>query len=256
MKTRLLIIVTTLVLFSSLFTINEVDALIEAYSLEDLAEKAEFVVIGEVIEISPNVPWYLLFFTDGYDRFLFDVTLSVESDLDGKYGKDTIIFRIHDSREEFGDHIEDEQNFEIGERVLVFIGKKEPDSVMGDAYLVTGVTQGKYLLKDGIAFGTDFPEGISEDELILKIKNMRFSESFVNKTNDNEDKTMLNRTVYGKQWKQNVTEIEIQTNSVYINGTLFGLTSSYIYKPALVIMIIIAIAITLFVVWRVWRKRK
>ncbi len=44
---------------------------------------------------------------------------------------------------------------------------------MGDAYLVYGVTQGKYLLQDGIAFGTDFPEGIDEDELILKIKNMR-----------------------------------------------------------------------------------
>lgn len=172
MKTRLLIIVTTFVLFSSLLMINEADASIIGYSLEDLAEKAEFVVIGKVIEISPNVPWYLLFFTDGYDRFSFDVTLSVEADLDEKYGKDTILFRIHDSREEFGDHIEDEQNFEIGERVLVFIGKKESDS-MGDAYRVAGVTQGKYLLKDGIAFGTHFPEGISEEELILKIKNMR-----------------------------------------------------------------------------------
>jgi len=171
MKTRLLIL-ATFVLFSSLLMINEADALIIGYSLEDLAEKAEFVVIGEVIEISPNVPWYLLFFTDGYDRFLFDVTLSVEADLDGKYGKDTILFRIHDSREEFGDHIEDEQNFEIGERVLVFIGKKESDS-MGDAYRVTGITQGKYLLKDGIAFGTHFPQGISEEELILKIKNIR-----------------------------------------------------------------------------------
>lgn len=174
MKTRLLIIFA-FVLFSSLFTINEADALIETLSLEDLAEKAEFVVIGEITEISPNVPWYLLFFTDGYDKFLFDVTLSVETDLDGTYGENTILFRIWDSREDFGMDIEDEQNFEIGERVLVFIGKKEPDSVMGDAYLVYGVTQGKYLLKDGIAFGTHFPEGISEDELILKIKNVRLS---------------------------------------------------------------------------------
>jgi len=172
MKTRYKIIITTFVLFSSLFTISEVDAIIEALSLEDLAEKAEFVVIGKVIEISPLVPVYLLPFTDGYDRFQFDVTLSVEDDLDGKYGKDTIVFRIHDSREELG-WIEDEQNFEVGERVLVFIGEKEPDSVTGDAYLVYGVTQGKYLLKDGIAFGTHFPEGIDEDELILKIKSMR-----------------------------------------------------------------------------------
>ena len=63
MKTRYKIIITTFVLFSSLFTISEVDAIIEALSLEDLAEKAEFVVIGKVIEISPLVPVYLLPFT-------------------------------------------------------------------------------------------------------------------------------------------------------------------------------------------------
>ncbi|MCV0367635.1 MAG: hypothetical protein K5798_10300 [Nitrosopumilus sp.] len=176
MKTMLLIIFT-LVLFSLSFMMNDSDALIVAYSLDDLAEEAEFVVIGKVIEVSPLVPGYLLSFTDGYDRFQFDVTLAVENDLDGTYGKDAIVFRIHDSREEFGIGIEDEQHFEVGERVLVFIGEKEPDSVMGDAYLVQGVTQGKFLLQDGIAYGTtygdDFPEGISEEELILKIKNIR-----------------------------------------------------------------------------------
>ena len=87
--------------------INESNALIEELSLEDLAEKAEFVIIGKIIEIIPLVPGYLLPFTDGYDKFLFDVTLSVEDDLDGKYGKDTILFRIWDSREDFGMDIED-----------------------------------------------------------------------------------------------------------------------------------------------------
>ncbi len=179
MKTIVLIL-ATFVLFSSLFTISEADALIESMSLEDLAKEAEFVVIGEVTEISPLVPGYLLPFTDGYDRFQFDVTLSVENDLDGKYGQDIIVFRIMDSREDFGMYTEDEQNFEIGERVLVFIGEKEPDSIMGDAYLVYGVTQGKYLLQDGIVYGTDFPEGIGEDELISKIKNIRLAESLSN----------------------------------------------------------------------------
>ncbi|MFB5613706.1 MAG: hypothetical protein ACE5RI_01285 [Candidatus Nitrosomaritimum yanchengensis] len=175
MKTRFLILVT-LVLFSSLFIVNKADALIVSLSLEDLAEQAEFVIVGKVTDVSPIIPGYLLPFSNGYDRFQFDVTLSVEDDLDGKYGQDTIQFRIHDSREEFGMGIEDEQNFEVGEQVLVFIGKKEPDSVMGDAYLVYGVTQGKYLLKDGIAYGTHFPQGIDEDELILKIKNARHIE--------------------------------------------------------------------------------
>ena len=49
MKTRLLIIFA-LVLFSSLIMINEADALIVTLSLENLAEKAEFVVIGKVID--------------------------------------------------------------------------------------------------------------------------------------------------------------------------------------------------------------
>ena len=83
-----------------------------------------------------------------------------------------------------------------------------------------------------------------------------FSKSFTDKTNYNEDKTILNRTVYSEPWQTNVTEIEIQTDSVYLNGTMFGLTSSYIYKPTLVIIIIIAITIPSFVVWRTWRKRK
>lgn len=168
--------------------INESDALIESLSLEDLAESAEFVVIGDVTEISPLVPGYLLSFSDGYDRFQFDVTLSIENDLDGKYVKDTIVFRIMDSRDDFGMYIEDAQNFEVGERVLVFIGEKEPDSVMGDAYLVYGVTQGKYLLQDGTAFGSDFPEGIDEDELVSKIKNIRFVEQLTNPKSEKENK--------------------------------------------------------------------
>lgn len=66
----------------------------------------------------------------------------------------------------------------------------------------------------------------------------------------------LDRIVYSEPYIQNVTEIEIQTNSVFINGTVFGLASSYVYKPALVIMAFGAIAIPSFVMWRFWRKRK
>jgi hypothetical protein len=64
------------------------------------------------------------------------------------------------------------------------------------------------------------------------------------------------RIVYSRPYIQNVTEIEIRTNSVFINGTVFGLAPSYVYKPALVIMAFGAIAIPSFAIWRVWRKRK
>lgn len=197
-------------MLSSLFLVNNVHALIVAYSLEDLVETAEFVVIGKVIEVSPLVPGYLLFFSDGYDRFQFDVTLSVENDLDGKYEQETIQFRIHDSREEFGMGIEDEQKFEIGERVLVFIGEKEPDSVMGDAYLVHGVTQGKYLLENGLAFGTHFPEGIDENELILEIQNIRNSKPIPEPEQDIID---YERCGPGTMLQNGVCVQEVENNS-------------------------------------------
>ena len=66
----------------------------------------------------------------------------------------------------------------------------------------------------------------------------------------------LDRIVYSGPYIKNVTEIEIQTNSVFINGTMFGLASSYVYKPALVIIVFVAIAIPSFAMWRIWRKRK
>ena len=209
-----------LALFSSFFMFNVAEALIVAYSLEDLAETAEFVVIGRITEVSPLVPGYLLVFSDGYDRFQFDVTLSVEKDLDEKYDRDTIQFRIHDSREEFGIGIEDEQNFVVGERVLVFIGEKEPDSVMGDAYLVHGVTQGKYLLQNGNAFGTHFPEGIDENELISKIQNFRHAKPI---PEPEQELSMSKNCGAGTTYRDGICVVnELEENSVKSESNRWG----------------------------------
>lgn len=164
----------------ALISYGTANALLAAMSLEDLAETSEFVVVGEVIQISPTIPDYQLPFVDGYDRFLYDVVISVETDIDNAYQEDTITLRIKASRQTWimSDWIEDGQDFKVGENVLVFIGKKEPESVMGDGYLVAGVTQGKYLLEGQKAYGTHYPEGIAVDELISKIQDLRQDRDF------------------------------------------------------------------------------
>ena len=155
--------------------IPQANALLESMSLDDLAERSKFVMIGKVIEVTPLISDIQVLFSGNIERLLYDVVLQVEEDLDGKYKYETITFRVWQTRVvgSMTYDVEDAQSFEAGERVLVFLAEKEPESVMGDAYTVQGTTQGKYLLVDGIAYGTNQLNGISEEELVSKTQKIR-----------------------------------------------------------------------------------
>ncbi|MBI5145781.1 MAG: hypothetical protein HZA84_01010, partial [Thaumarchaeota archaeon] len=168
--------------FSIFFTILLSVSVIHAYALlvpytaEDLAKLSKYIIIGKVIDIKPTIPDEKAIQLDNLSVFLYDVSIKVEDELKDQYTDDTIKFRIMSDRNIgfLSKSIEDSQKFQIGERVLVFLADKEPESVWGDSYYVAGVTMGKYVLVDGMAYGTDYANGINISELLVKIQKSIF----------------------------------------------------------------------------------
>jgi hypothetical protein len=160
------------IIFSLLIPTAYANALLAPFTVEDLAKQSKYIVIGKVADIKPVLSDDKAISSDGLDAFLFDVTMYVERDLTGKYNGDTITFRIMDDRnsQAFSKSLEDPQKFVIGERDLVFLSDKEPSSMWGDSYYVTGTVLGKYTLVGGMAYGAEYPDGIEIPKFLEKVQ--------------------------------------------------------------------------------------
>jgi hypothetical protein len=107
-------------------------------------------------------------------RIFSDVTITVEEDLK-KNAQNTITVRTiggqmtierPDGKQEIVTVVSDTYPvFTPGERVIVFINDKEPHTVWGDNYYIAGAKLGKYELKGGKAYGSEYENGINETEL-------------------------------------------------------------------------------------------
>ncbi len=153
----------------------QADALLQPFTVDELSKLSRFIIIGTVMDVKPTISDEKAALSDDLDALLYDVTMSVEKDLTNQYKNDTIKFRIMGNRDlgSYSKAVEDSQEFTAGERVLVFLADKEPKSIWGDNYYVTGITIGKYTLDEGRAYGVHY-DGILEDELISKIHESRF----------------------------------------------------------------------------------
>ncbi len=102
-----------------------------------------------------------------------DITLDVEQELTNTYNDKQITFRTHGNYIVGieADTISSKVN--VGDRLLVFLADKEPDSIWGDNYHVMGLTDGIFKIVDGKVYGKKYPDGIPLEEVIQIITKTR-----------------------------------------------------------------------------------
>lgn len=145
------------------------DGILQPFSVDDLAKRSQYQIIGQVESITPTSAM-----TDekhSVTRVFSDVVIKVEKDLSGRYTNDKISVRIMGGETDTIKMISEmDAEFSVGEKVLVFVADKEPESIWGDNYYVAGLKLGKYGLVNGKAIGPEHPRGIEENQLITKIQ--------------------------------------------------------------------------------------
>ncbi len=146
-----------------------VDGLLDNWGLQDMAKRAQYVLIGTVrdkivssIDEDParwNKP---MVYTD--------VVIDVEQDVANKYKDSQVTVRtLGGKTDKYWVNVSFSPTFEIGEKVLIFVSK-EPGSEMGDNYLVLAQQFGKYKIDGGKAYGKDRENGIDQDQFIREIR--------------------------------------------------------------------------------------
>lgn len=132
--------------------------------LEDQITKSEYAVIGTVKEVREPYPVK----SEYAPRYFGDVIITVEEDLLGNIGEKEITVRTHAN-------IEEEADFNVGERALLFLVKSSADNIEGEGvYVVSGMYQGKFEITNGIVKDPKYDElTYSEAELRQQIKSQR-----------------------------------------------------------------------------------
>lgn len=145
-----------------------VDGLLDNWGPQDMAKRAQYVLIGTVkdqivssVDTDParwNKP---MVYTD--------VVIDVEHDIANKYKDSQMTVRtLGGKTDKYWVNVSFSPTFEIGEKVLIFVSK-EPRSEMGDNYFVLAQQLGKYKIEGGKAYGKDRENGIDLDQFIREI---------------------------------------------------------------------------------------
>lgn len=132
--------------------------------LEDQIAKSEYAIIGTVKEVGEPYPVK----SEYAPRYFSDAIIMVEEDILGTIDEKEITIRTHAN-------IEEEVDFEVGERALLFLVKSSAENVEGDGvYVVSGMFQGKFEITNGIVKDPKYDElTYSEAELRQQIKSQR-----------------------------------------------------------------------------------
>lgn len=145
-----------------------IDGLEQEFTIEQLTDRTQIIVIGEVVDSKSDVtfkennPMKPYVWTKTYVKPIKFIKGFDGSDLlEVKTSGGTFNNIKHDS---------DDPTFQKGGKVLLFLNK-EPESVYGDSYYVSGVTQGKYHLINGKAENQNEKRSTVEAVLIDKINN-------------------------------------------------------------------------------------
>lgn len=139
------------------------------YPVEYLAENTPFAIKGKVIELV-EVPTQID--EVGIGNVFTDVIIDVKKDLSGQYTDDTITLRVQGGSIGNADYVYGgAPEFTVGEKILVLVADKEPESIYGDNYYVAGMQHGKYNLdEDGKAKNKDSTKDTSLKSLEDKVK--------------------------------------------------------------------------------------
>lgn len=135
-----------------------------------LSKYAKYIVIGKVSKTTSDM------YKDTVHssiKVFNDITLDVEQELTNTYNDKQITFRTLGGSIAGieADTIPSKVN--VGDRLLVFLADKEPDSIWGDNYYVMGLIDGIFKIVDGKVYGKGYPNGIPLEEVIQIITKTR-----------------------------------------------------------------------------------
>lgn len=153
--------------------ITHVDGLLDPWSIYDVAENAQYVIKGTIVDVIVSVDENSEKF--GNKPIVFtDAVIVIEEEFTSQYLDDKIKVRtVGGKTDEYWTSSAIHPNFKVGEHVVLFIGY-EPNSEMGDHYFVMGHNLGKYQLQDGQASGDEYKNGLDEKQFISNIRQMTF----------------------------------------------------------------------------------
>lgn len=164
--------------------IQTVSTAVMDVSLEQIREKSDYAIVGEIIDIVPVVyvdPDRAKEKADNINpdiiiteqEILSDVKIKVEEDLFGQYDEKTITVRIPGGEiPTLKTVYEHSPTFEQGERVILFVGNGHSYSISEDNYTVLGLDQGTIKLGEQVV--SKFAnEQTTETEIKNKIKSLR-----------------------------------------------------------------------------------
>jgi len=145
---------------------TEMNVLMKAQTPFDLAEQADYVIEGTVIDM--KVVLVDMPKERDADRIFTEVTLSVDADIMNNYGEDTITFAIFGGQVgelTFSANVSPE--FTIGEKVLVYIGENKENYTYQGRNYVLGHSQGVLEIKDNGTLVDKFRETVYDKELVI-----------------------------------------------------------------------------------------
>lgn len=128
------------------------------WDLKSLSKHAEYIVIGKVLQY--NTSKYVIN-KDIYEPHA-TVLIEIEEELTGNYNNTIISYRSMD----YG-------WIDEGDKALVFLAEKDPDSIWGDNYYLMGGPNGLYKIIDDKVYGQDLRDGLALDKVIDSIKRYR-----------------------------------------------------------------------------------
>ncbi len=136
-----------------------------------LSKYAKYIVIGKVSKTTSDM------YKDNMHssiKVFNDITLDVEQELTNTYNDKQITFRtLGGSIVGIEADTIPSTKVNVGDRLLVFLADKEPDSIWGDNYYVMGLTDGIFKIVEGKVYGKEYPNGIPLEEVIQIITKTR-----------------------------------------------------------------------------------
>ena len=128
------------------------------FTLDNMSRSARYIVIGTVVDEAPN-PYQV---RDKIEEYHSGITVNIDIEITGMYN-DKMIHFVGPST----------KWVKVGDKILVFLADKEPDSVWGDNYYIIGGLYGLFKVIEDKVYGEILPEGLALEDAIKVIEEAR-----------------------------------------------------------------------------------
>lgn len=151
---------------------GHVSGIMYEHTLEELAVKAEYAIVGTVEKITPtrvDMPK-----ESDKDRVYTDILINVKEDLFDKYQNKQISVRVLGGETDTMNLTSDfSPTFKVGNDVFVFVSGISEGYAFNGHHFVVGQTQGTYDLTNGIAKHQYSGNSMQASDLISQVKQVK-----------------------------------------------------------------------------------